>query len=265
MQKLQNLVTENRDKSLNISEQIEKYFIHWKWIVAGALLSLLLAFLYIRYTVPMYKASASILVKDESKGGVQSELQAFSDLGLLTGVKSNVDNEIQILKSRTVIEKSLKKLNFDLIYFEEARVKDVELYNESPVKLVILNNSAKVDQMAVSYVIKAKDSTSFELSIKDKNTIGTFSYGAVIPVNSNQIIVNKTTHFAIKVDKNFVITVYKRRLKDVVEGYRSRLAIAPLNKNTNVVELSVNDPMRKKSRRFIKYNYSNLQRRRDSR
>lgn len=191
MQKLQNLVTENRDKSLNISEQIEKYFIHWKWIVAGTILSLMLAFLYIRYTVPMYKASASILVKDDSKGGVQSELQAFSDLGLLTGVKSNVDNEIQVIKSRTIVEKAIRELGFDLTYFEEARVKDVELYNESPIKLVFLNSSAKYDNSAFSYVIKTVDAATFELSVKDKNKLGTFAYGAVISLPTGQLIVEQ--------------------------------------------------------------------------
>jgi uncharacterized protein involved in exopolysaccharide biosynthesis len=42
----------------------------------------LLAILYLRYTIPQYNVSTTILVKDENKGGMLSELSAFADLGM---------------------------------------------------------------------------------------------------------------------------------------------------------------------------------------
>jgi uncharacterized protein involved in exopolysaccharide biosynthesis len=97
------------------------------------------ALLYLRYSVPVYTASATILVKDEKKGGLQSELAAFSDLGIMTGVKNNVDNEVEVIKSRTIVRKAIKKLGFTTIYISEGRVKTIEEYTEKPIVFSFYN------------------------------------------------------------------------------------------------------------------------------
>ena len=104
MQKYSQNFDEDLDQNINIREQLEKYLIHWKWFVLGIIVSLFLAFIYLRYAVPMYNATSTILVKDDRKGGLASELSAFSDLGMLKGAKSNVDNEIEVIKSRKLIK-----------------------------------------------------------------------------------------------------------------------------------------------------------------
>ncbi len=105
----------SHDDRLNIREQLDKYVIHWKWFLLSVVVCLIAALLYLRYTIPQYSASATILVKDERKGGIQSELSAFSDLGLVKSLKNNVDNEIEIIKSRNIISSALKKLNLNVI------------------------------------------------------------------------------------------------------------------------------------------------------
>ena len=97
----------------NLREQLEKYLVHWRWFLVSVLIGLVLAFLYLRYTSPTYEATTTILVKDEKKGGMLSELSAFADLGMGGAMKSNVDNEIEILKSRTLVESAIKELNLN--------------------------------------------------------------------------------------------------------------------------------------------------------
>jgi uncharacterized protein involved in exopolysaccharide biosynthesis len=48
-----------------------------------------------------------------------SEMSAFADLGLSSGLKSNVDNEIEILKSRTLVQRVVKKLNLNTSFLVE--------------------------------------------------------------------------------------------------------------------------------------------------
>ena len=85
----QNTEFENK---FNIREQIDKFLIHWRWFVISVIISLFLAFIYLRYATPEYNVTATILIKDEDKGGLASEFSAFEDLGFMPGVKSNVDN-----------------------------------------------------------------------------------------------------------------------------------------------------------------------------
>ncbi|MGB0892411.1 MAG: Wzz/FepE/Etk N-terminal domain-containing protein, partial [Flavobacteriaceae bacterium] len=85
--------------SANLRAELEKYLINWKWFVLGIFISLLGAFLYLRYSTPLYSASATILIKNDKKGGLSDELAAFGDLGIVGGSSKNIDNEIEILKS----------------------------------------------------------------------------------------------------------------------------------------------------------------------
>ncbi len=132
---LKNNKTVSFDESLNLREQFDKYFVNWKWFVLSLFISLIIAFLYLRYTIPQYNAKATILVRDDRKGNVQSELTAFSELGIIKNMKNNVDNEIEIIKSRNIIEKAIQKLNFNIKYSAEGRVKNVELYKDSPFEV----------------------------------------------------------------------------------------------------------------------------------
>jgi len=109
-----NLQLEDND-TINIREELEKYLIHWKWFALGAIIALVLAFLYLRYATPQYSASSSIMIKDNKKSGISAELAAFEDLGIIGGGSANnTDNEIEIIKSRKIIGFVVDSLDLDV-------------------------------------------------------------------------------------------------------------------------------------------------------
>ena len=64
-----------------------KYVIHWPWFVGTVLLCLVGAWLYLHWATPIYNISATVLIKDEKKGGgsgVSSELEDMGLSGLMT-------------------------------------------------------------------------------------------------------------------------------------------------------------------------------------
>ena len=79
-----------------------KYIIHWPWFVASVLICTGLAFAYLRYQIPVYEVSSSILIKEDDKKSTNNALSAMQDFGMLS-MTSNFDNELEILKSRTLI------------------------------------------------------------------------------------------------------------------------------------------------------------------
>src|SRR5690606_20457897 len=111
------------DDNFNLKDQLSRYLVNYKWFVFSVVVSLFLAFIYLRYSTPEYKVSAVVLIKDDKKGGLASEYANFADLGVLGGGKSNLDNEIEILKSRTLIEKTVLDLELNVSYFNDGRVK----------------------------------------------------------------------------------------------------------------------------------------------
>ena len=72
-----------QESTINLREEFDKYFFHWHWFLLSLVVFVSIAFFYLRYSTPIYKATTTILVKDDRKGGVANELAAFSELGML--------------------------------------------------------------------------------------------------------------------------------------------------------------------------------------
>ena len=122
-------VEENQQNSLK--DLLVKYLFRWKWFVLSIVISLVIGRYYYKRQTPLYDVSATILIKDDNKGEL-SELSAFEDLGLLKK-SSNIDNEIEILKSRSLMMRVVKDLNLNISYFVQEKHLESELYLNSPI------------------------------------------------------------------------------------------------------------------------------------
>ena len=92
-------------ESINIQDLLSKMMIYWHWFVVSILACLFCFFIYTRYQTPVYKIDASVLIKEDDKhsSGV-NPLAAIQDFGMMS-ITNNFDNEIEILKSHTLIKK----------------------------------------------------------------------------------------------------------------------------------------------------------------
>lgn len=249
MQNLHSTEHQHIQSNFNIKEEVVKYLKHWKWFVFGIFVALLAAFLYLRYTVANYKAVATILVKDDRKGTMASELSAFSDLGLMTNVKSNVDNEIEVIKSRTLIESAVRELELNVAYFSQGRVKWEELYKKSPIKLILSKYSDAYASKGHFYRIEKATATTFTIYDSNDQKIGTFKYGEKFKIGEEVfiVLVNKPEFVAL----NYNIGVQYLPVSQLAESFKNRVTVAALSKNTSVIELSIVDPVPGKAEDFL--------------
>ena len=136
---------EETPETLNLWEVLSPYLSRWKWFALSALLALALAYAYLKYATPIYKASTIIMLKDDAKGGAINEFSILSDLDL--SVKDNVENEVEVLRSRTLSEKVIEKLNLDVSYLRKDGFKTVDLYKNSPINFSITKLSDKIENV----------------------------------------------------------------------------------------------------------------------
>ncbi|WP_338646144.1 polysaccharide biosynthesis tyrosine autokinase [Flavobacterium sp. KS-LB2] len=251
---------EDFENDFQLKEFLNKYSIYWQWFVLGIGVSLLLAFLYLRYTIPQYQASTTILVKDEKKGGMLSELSAFADMGLGGGMKSNVDNEIEILKSRKLVETTVKKLNLNIAFFIKGNVVDREIYQDAPIAIYFVDKTNQFYENKMDFKFTEITSTTFKLENETENELSKvllsnkneFRYEELIPTKYGNLIVSKA-----KYDNTIVVRDYKTirilvsPLRDVVESFRNRLKVEPISKTSSVVAVSITDPVVKKAEAFL--------------
>ena len=262
MQDFYNEVIEDEINDVNLREQLDKYLIHWKWFVLSVFLCLVLAVLYLRYTTPSYEASTSILVKDEKKGGMLSELSAFSDLGLGGGSVNNVDNEIEVLKSRTLVESTVKKLNLNINLQVEGNVVDRDIYGSAPINIFFLNKTELFDEanIVLKLDLLSEDTFSLENEVIEKavseNVILSskkqFRFNEKIPTRMGTLMIGKTAFYKKNnVGKGKSARIIISPLENVTASFRGRVKVEPVSKTSSVVTVSITDPVQKRAEDFL--------------
>jgi capsular exopolysaccharide synthesis family protein len=255
-----NMVNEDVESDFQIREIIDKYALHWKWFVFGVVVCVLGAYLNLRYTVPQFQAMTTILVKDEYRGGMLSELSAFSDIGVGGGVKSNLENEIEIIKSRTIIESTVKKLNLNTQYIVEGKIVESDVYLDAPVRVTFFEKTNRFYENSIAFELSSLTSNSFEiknLAIDPESKLilsnqKSFEYGAIIPTVYGGLIVTKANRDDKQL-KEFqkVLKIVISPLKNVVQSYSGGLNVAALSKVSSVVSISITGPVKEKSVDFL--------------
>ena len=119
-----NIDNQPEENEVSILEILFRYLKYWKWFVVSVVLALAVVFVYLRYTVPVYNVTSSVILKDEKKqrgmGGI-SGLSSLDGLEMMGGV-SNVENETFVLRSKTAVRTVIDKLNLHTSYIEEGRI-----------------------------------------------------------------------------------------------------------------------------------------------
>ena len=91
-----------------------KLLMYWPWILGSIVVFLIGAFFYLKTLTPLYTVSSSVLIKNENKGGTSGA--NLEDLGFVSSSTQSFDNELEILRSRTLIKKVVTALDLYISY-----------------------------------------------------------------------------------------------------------------------------------------------------
>lgn len=255
-----NISDKNQKEDFHLRTVLEKYLVHWQWFVLAVCVSFFGAFIYLRYTIPQYQATATLLVKDEKKGGILSELSAFSDMGLGSGMKNNVDNEIEILKSRTLVESTVKKLKLNVVMVAKGSISSAEIYKDAPIEVDFINTKPDffTSKMLLEFVeltpntYKLESESSADALPTLVNNKKEFKYGELISTQNGDLIISRSADKSNQFKNKYKsISIIVRPLNAVVNSYRSRLKVTSISKTSSVVEISIIDPVIKREEEFL--------------
>ncbi|WP_062053364.1 GumC family protein [Aquimarina longa] len=232
-----NYETDDDSENLFIKELLEKYFTHWKLFILAFVIFFTIGFFYMRYTPKLYRVTSSVLIKAE-KNGILSELSAFEDLSIFKNVNKEVENEIQILHSRPLIENVIKKLNLDVQYFHKTKYSKrlIELSNNSPIKVNFIDDSYY--NKGVRFIITVLSGGKFIIKDNEENFIAQGKFNQCIGSVFGDLIVEPDFRILTQyINTNIYVSVTP--LLDAVELYKSAIKIGLTNKHTSVVGLSM--------------------------
>src|SRR6185437_3413908 len=141
----------NEEKEDNMMHQfVSKYLPYWPLFDLASVLALVSAYVYLRYTTPIYEADATIIIKDDKKGNEESKLMESLDQ---ISSKKIVENEIEVIQSRKLMEDVVRTLGLYAPVYEKGDVHDVLAYTNSPVSIIALfpDSLPNVDKITLNF------------------------------------------------------------------------------------------------------------------
>lgn len=239
---------EKNIENYDFRNYLERIFRSWYIFFASFIICLSIAFLYLRYATPQYHINAKILIEDEKKGNGSWASAATMDIGKLMGGGSSVDNEIEVIKTRYLMDRLVKRMQLNFIWFRLGDIRDVEI-DEAPVQIEIkdLQDSLKKTE----FKVEIKDKNSFSLTYEDpedkeKHNLN-LSFNKAFTLPNLGSFVFKNEHGLA--GKKYKLLI--RSIDSQVSGYRALLTAEVTNKLASTIDIQFNYPLTKKGEQIL--------------
>lgn len=258
------------EEPLNFYALFFKFFAYWPWFIVSVVGCLLLAFIYLRYQTPVYNISASVLIKEQdarSKAmmGTNGALGALQDIGGFS-MTSNFDNEIEILKSRTLIRKVVTDLNL-YINTQQQRAFGYapSLYKQSPVVVSLTPEEAEQLQSAVvlrmRYTPQGSLSVRAEYEWNEAEQVVEKEFPklpAVLPTDAgvfrfatDSLVLAEMKAEGKTLEQDLELITHIASPTVVATAYAEKLSVTPTSKTTTIAKISLQNSSRQRGIDFI--------------
>jgi capsular exopolysaccharide synthesis family protein len=245
---------EFQEETFNIREIIKPYIHRWYWFVIGAIVAVIAAWFFLRYSIPIYSTESTLLIKEVKKSSSsQPEMSVISELGGIGGMGTNsVDNEIEILKSKKLMLSVVKELALETSVYSKGNIKETELYQESSpflVRIISEKKKAKYPKNDVTAQIVGDKiiikSEGFKQDIYAPfNTAVTMPFGVVM--------FQKNPKFKGGSDqKNNIYILQFMSGMNRARYYLTKLNVSLAQKEATVLKISFTDPVPEKAENIL--------------
>ena len=183
-------IQENEEKSsFDFATIYTALILNWKWFVLSLIICMGAAHIYLRYATPIYQSAAKLLIKDDEGSGSSfkgsNSIMSATNLGIISN-SNGIDNEMEILKSRTLAQQTVYDLKLYVNYRHEGKLKDHVLYGDQEVNI----------DMDLEHLKKLNAPMNLKITREGRNYHVTGSY--YVPIDNNSFKPE-----AVNIDKTF--------------------------------------------------------------
>jgi tyrosine-protein kinase Etk/Wzc len=278
MQKNQNIIIQDDN---DIKKLIELFFRNFKLFAISAIIALVIAFLLNRYAIPVYKVSASMLIRDESNAARTGNMNEYLNSNIF-GISQKFENELWVLKSSPVIEQTIRNLNLYINYYRKKGYQYIDAYKDAPFNILLMHNH--IQPVNEWLYINIQDTNNFQITVKSKNAAFMHFENSEIAYQKEKWILKYQGKFGELIetpDMAFIIQLDRTKINNIRENvtyrfifsdiasltnsYKQQLEFNVVQKEATVIEIALRSPSIRKGEDLINelmnvYSQQNLDR-----
>ena len=241
------------DQNIDIKQVFYVALNHWYLFLIFIVVALAVCFAYNRYTPKVYQTSGTVLIKERNSDIDPTSIMTTRNFG----GGPNLDNEIAVLRSYTLTERVVKKMNIEVTYFDKGRIAGREIYKNSPFHVEF--ESSVPQAVGLEYEITFLDNDNIRLhaigeglskydyilcqeSERDPfakiDISGDYKLGAWIDNGYNRIRITKSEEFKQEASGDQKMYFWLNSYPSLVAQMGS-FSVGPLTKQASVASVSM--------------------------
>jgi capsular exopolysaccharide synthesis family protein len=248
---------EQEAKPIDIKYYLIKYSRYWPLYAICIFIALVLVFLFHRYSVEEYQVQGSVLIKPKNS----PEVRILDRSNIFSG-SNNLENDILLFTSKNLAEEALKKVHFEVSYYASTNIKEVELYDKSPIKVLVDWSMHQAEGGTVhltkvsetEFTLTQEDMTFFDFFNSKNNRPfdpailnKTYEFGEVVQSDRSKFVVQLTKGMEIGDQLYFII----HNPVEVLDTYATAVTVRPMNNLGTVLQVSMVSRVVEKGRDYV--------------
>ena len=246
-----------RNEDFNVYSLIIRYAVYWPWFVGCIALCLIVSYIYLCYQIPVYSIQSAVLIKeqDSQKNKANNALSAIQDLGMMS-MTNNFDNEVQILKSQTLVKKVVSDLGLYIDHRLDRKFGyDTPLYKNEPVQVYMNPEEADLLEGMVEIDLEYQPEQSLEATITyiqdgaQKELKQTFKeFPAALPTDIGVLTFTPDSIFG---SEEASMKVVISTPDQCASQYCANMSVEPISKTTTIAQINVRNTIKQRGIDFI--------------
>ncbi len=242
------LYKEEFESSNELKKILYKYLSYWPWFVLSVIICVAGAYLYLRYTTSIYETKAKVKVLDESNDGGLDLAGLRGSSTLFNFTKVNLENEIQIFKSRRLLAQVINKLNLQNVYYSHATFKPAMLNNrEVPIEVNWLYKDSLNYENSPQILFTPLDGGQFSLKEEKLGEIKA-NYNDSIQFGDYHLSIKKKPK--VKEDPKKMLLQF-RNLTTAINSLSQGITVEPVGEKSHILAAEIKGPNKAKNEAII--------------
>ena len=251
---------ENKNSFINFQLIYRTVILNWYWFILSVIICVGLAAIYLRYTTPTYQTVAKLLIKDQ-EDNKKSGIKYSSNLGIISN-SEGIDNEIEILGSRSVAQDAVRDLKLYVNYTTKGRLKTTTLYRNQPLNVDVDSKHLEKLNRPIELSIK-RDSNTFildgtyyvptnERDAEGPFTLNTKFYSLPHSIVTRAGVITISSNQGRLLRKGEELNVTLQSPKNACGQYVNDIQISKSSQGTSIAYLKMTDEIPNRSIDYLK-------------
>lgn len=231
--------------------------LNWKWFVLSLIICIGAAFIYLRYTPPVYQAYTKMLIKDDEGNNRRGNgLQNMTNLGIISN-SNGIDNEMEILASHTLATNAVRDLKLYATYKKRGHITDRLLYLNQPISVDMDPSHLEKLEGTLSLQIEHTDNGFHITGNYDDGYDNEYNFDKNIShlpstIGTKVGILSFTRNQSVAIPTGFIELVTIMSPNNAAYKFQNALSVSQTSKTTTIAQLVLKDKSRVRAKNYLK-------------